>query len=46
MADKKEEKKVDVAAFIKRKLKAINEMPNKAMARDLAKRLMLNKRGK
>lgn len=46
MADKKEEKKVDVAAFIQRKLKAINEMPNKAMARDLAKRLMLNKRGK
>lgn len=44
--EKKEEKKVDVSAFIARKLKAINEMDNKALARDLAKRLMMNKRGK
>lgn len=46
MAEKKEEEaKVDVKAFIARKLKAINEMENKALARDLARRLMMNKRG-
>lgn len=50
MAEKKEATpkvaKVDVNAFVARKLKAINEMENKAMARDLVKRLMMNKRGK
>lgn len=51
MSEKKEEKAVekpvvDIEAFIARKLKAVNEMDNRAMARDLAKRLMMNKRGK
>lgn len=48
MAEKKEEtkvesKKVDVAAFKARKLKALNEMANKAKARDLAERILANK---
>ena len=50
MAEKKDavEKtaKVDVAAFIARKMKAINEMEDKDAARSLAKRLLMNKRGK
>lgn len=41
--DKKEEQKVDVAAFKARKLKALNEMHNKAKARDLAERVLNNK---
>lgn len=41
--DKKEEQKVDVAAFKARKLKALNEMSNKAKARDLAERVLANK---
>lgn len=36
---------VDVNAFIARKMKALNEMENKAKARELAKRLIMNKRG-
>lgn len=46
MAEKKEDKKeqkVDVAAFKARKLKALNEMSNKAKARDLAERVLANK---
>lgn len=46
MAEKKEANTVDIEAFIARKLKAINEMDDKAKARDLARRLMMNKRGK
>ena len=41
--DKKQEQKVDVAAFKARKLKALNEMSNKAKARDLAERVLANK---
>lgn len=37
--NKKAENTVDVQAFINRKLKAINEMPNKAKARALAERV-------
>ena len=41
MAEKKEEaKKVDRQKFIERKLKAINNMPNKAKAKALAYRVM------
>lgn len=41
MAEKKEEKKVvDIQAFKARKLKAINEMANKAKARELAERVL------
>ena len=44
MAEKKEEsKKVDRQKFIARKLKAINEMPNKAKAKALAYRVMNTK---
>lgn len=44
MAEKKtEEKKVDVQAFKARKLKAINQMENKAKARGLAERVLNNK---
>lgn len=51
MAEKKEPikaetKRVDVNAFIKRKLKDINEMQDQAKAKDLAERVMSNKRGK
>ena len=50
MAEKKTKEapkqEVDVNAFISRKLKAINEMENKAEARILAQRLLDNKRGK
>lgn len=53
MAEKKpkEEKtpekveKVDVDAFIARKLKSINEMENEALAQFLAQRVLDNKRG-
>lgn len=37
---------VDVAAFIARKLLAINEMDNEASAQFLAQRVLNNKRGK
>ncbi len=41
MAEKKEEKKVvDLQAFKNRKLKAINEMTNKAKARALAEKVL------
>lgn len=44
MADeKKKAKEVDVQAFINRKLKAINNMPNKAKARALAEKVLNNK---
>lgn len=44
MAERKEEaKKVDRQKFIERKLKAINNMPNKAKARSLAYRVMNTK---
>ena len=50
MAEKKEKEapkqEVDVNAFISRKLKAINEMENKATAKFLAQRVLDNKRGK
>lgn len=49
MAEKKEKEvpeKVDVDAFVARKLKAINEMENKAKARFLAQRILESKRGK
>lgn len=51
MAQKKEKveektpEKVDVDAFIARKLKAINEMENEALAQFLAQRVLDNKRG-
>lgn len=40
---KEEAKKVDRQKFIARKLKAINEMPNKAKAKALAYRVMNTK---
>jgi len=44
MSEKKEEKKVvDIQAFKNRKLKAINEMPNKAKARALAEKVLSGK---
>ena len=43
---KKTVEKVDVGAFVARKMKALNEMEDKDAARLLAKRLMMNKRGK
>ena len=48
MAEKKEKEtpEIDVNAFVSRKLKAINEMENKAKARFLAQRVLENKRGK
>jgi len=49
MAEKKEKEapaKVDVDAFIARKLKDINEMDNEAKAEFLAARVLNNKRGK
>lgn len=49
MAEKKEKEasaKVDVDAFIARKLKDINEMDNEAKAEFLAARVLSNKRGK
>lgn len=42
MAEKKEAKKVDVQAFKERKLKSINNMANKAKARQLAERVLNN----
>lgn len=41
--EKKKVEKVDTQAFINRKLKAINNMPNKAKARALAERVLNNK---
>lgn len=41
--EKKKAKEVDVQAFINRKLKAINNMPNKAKARALAEKVLNNK---
>lgn len=38
--------KLDVEKFIARKLKAINEMNDEAKAKELAERVMRNKRGK
>lgn len=49
MAEKKEKvtpAKVDVNAFIARKLKDINEIPGEATAQFLAQRVLNNKRGK
>ena len=51
MTEKKEKEApkqevVDVDAFVSRKLKAINEMENKAEAEFLAQRVLANKRGK
>lgn len=50
MAEKKEKeapvKKVDVNAFIARKLKDINELENEAKAEFLAARVLNNRRGK
>lgn len=49
MAEKKEKEapaKVDVNAFIARKLKDINEFENEAKAEFLAERVLSNKRGK
>lgn len=49
MAEKKEKEtpaKVDVDAFVARKLKDINEYENEAEARFLADRVLGNKRGK
>lgn len=43
MAEKKEEKKVDVQAWKARKLKAINKMTNKAKAKAAAERVLNNK---
>lgn len=39
---KKEENKVDVSAFKARKLHALNNMQNKAKARQLAERVLKN----
>ena len=41
--EKKKAAKVDKQAFVNRKLKAINNMPNKAKARALAERVLNNK---
>lgn len=41
--EKKKAKEVDVQKFINRKLKAINNMPNKAKARALAEKVLNNK---
>ena len=49
MAEKKEKEapaKVDVDAFIARKLKDINELESDADKEFLAKRVLINKRGK
>lgn len=48
MAEKKKETpdKVDVNAFIARKLKVINELESEAKAKFLAERVLENKRGK
>lgn len=44
MAEKKEEtKKVNRNAFVARKLKVINDLPNKAKAKKLAERLLSSK---
>lgn len=44
MAEKKEEvNKVDRKAFVARKLKVINEIPNRAKAKKLAERLLSSK---
>ena len=43
--DPKAEKPVDTEAFIQRKMKAINEMQNKATARYLADRVIKNRKG-
>lgn len=45
MAEKKQEEvqKVDVQKFIERKLKALNEMNNKAKAKALAERVLKNR---
>ncbi len=42
MAEKKEEKKVNVQAWKARKLKAINQMQNKAAAKKAAERVLSN----
>lgn len=42
MAEKKEEKKVDVQSWKARKLKAINKMTNKAKAKAAAERVLNN----
>lgn len=39
MAEKEKKGTIDKQAFINRKLKAINEMPNKAKAKVLAERV-------
>lgn len=41
--EKKKAEKVDVQAFINRKLKAINNLPNKAKAKALAEKVLNNK---
>lgn len=41
---KKAEKKVDVNAFVNRKLKDINELDNPALAKELADRVRKNRR--
>ena len=48
MAEKKEKEapEFDFDAFVARKLKAINEMENKAKAKFLAQRVLESKRGK
>lgn len=52
MADKKKAEKtetpekVDINAFVARKLKAINELESEAEKRFLAQRVLNNKRGK
>lgn len=38
-----QEKGVDIDAFIERKLKVINELPNKAQAKSLAERVLRHK---
>lgn len=46
MAEKKETKSVNVDAFIARKLKALNNVPNKARAKRDAERVLANRKGK
>lgn len=44
---KVEETKVDPTdAFISRRLKAINQIPNKALAKAIAEKVLLNRKGK
>lgn len=49
--EKKTEAKVEVKvdptdAFISRRLKAINNIPNKALARAIAEKVLLSRKGK